>query len=208
MLRWSLTSLFFASLLFLAAPLHSGCPDPPREKTVWNYDGGLQMVTDGTVPNGPCFRLTGRLTAADFFTNLRRVDSTSGTFYKRGNDIVTGFPDVMHLSFVIYDHPCSFNIEEAGAHAYLTKALISTFRIGFSWKHGMEMRPAQQVSLRKAEAHSIPPYAEGVATRRPERYEGWFEFDVPCKDVPLTDSFVMVLYSVDNRVIARVAGRM
>ena len=208
MFRRFLTTLSIASLLLFAAPLRSGCPDPPREKTVWNYDGGLQMVTDGTVPNGPCFRITGRLTSNDFFTNLRRVDSTSGTFYKRGNDIVTDFPEQMHLSFLIYDHPCSYNIEDAGAHAYLTKALINTFKIGFSWKRGMEMRPARQVSLRKAEAHSLQPFAEGVAAGLPERYEWWFEFDVPSKDVPLTDSFVMVLYSVDNRVIARVAGRM
>jgi hypothetical protein len=208
MFRRSLTSVSFAGFLFFAEPLHSGCPDPPRDKTVWNYDGGLQMVTDGAVPNGPCFRLTGRLSSDDFFTNLRRVDSTKGTIYRRGNDIVTEFPDVLRLSFVIYDHPCSYNIEDANAHAYLTKALVNSFRIGFSWKHGMEMRPARQVSLKRAEGHLLTPYDHGLAEQLPERYEWWFEFEVPSKDVPLTDSLVLVLYSPSGHVIARVAGRM
>jgi hypothetical protein len=208
MFRRSFTSLTFTGVLLLVAPVRSGSASPPRDKTVWSYDGGLQMVTDGNVPNGPCFRLTGRLTSEDFFTNLRRVDSNSGTIYRRGNDVITEFPEVMHLSFVIYDHPCSYNIEDIGAHAYLTKAMVSSFRIGFSWKRGMEMRPARQVSLKKAEGHLLTPYDQGVTEQLPQRYEWWFEFDVPSKDVPLTDSLVLVLYSPNGHVIARVAGRM
>ena len=93
MLRRSLISLSCAAFLLVAAPMRSGSPDPLRDRTTWNYDGGLLMVTDGEVPNGPCFHLFGRLTADEFFTNLRRVDTSSGTVYKRGNDVITEFPE-------------------------------------------------------------------------------------------------------------------
>ena len=56
------------------------------------------MMTDGAVPAGPCFRLTGRATAPDFFENLRREDSDLGTLIHRGHDIVTEFPARLHLS--------------------------------------------------------------------------------------------------------------
>jgi hypothetical protein len=71
-------SLFsVACLLLLAATPQVGDAQPPREKSVWNYDGGVQLVTDGAIANGPCFRLTGRLRAPQFFDNLRRVDTNS-----------------------------------------------------------------------------------------------------------------------------------
>lgn len=212
MFHRSLTCAALLSVFLFSAPLRSGSADPPgvHEKTVWNYDGGLLIVTDGNVPNGgPCFRLTGRLTSDDsFFDNLRRVESTTGTFYKRGNDVITEFPERMRLSFLIYDHPCAGELQQTGTRSYLTKALISTFRIGFSWKRGMEMRPAKEIQLKRAEAHQIPSFAHGMVADLPEHYEWWFEFDVPSKEIPLTDSLVLVIYAADGHAIARVAGRM
>ena len=38
-------------------------PKAVHGKTVWNYDGGIDLVTDGSIPGGPCFRLNGRVTA-------------------------------------------------------------------------------------------------------------------------------------------------
>src|ERR1700757_4787580 len=84
---------------------------PNRERNIWNYDGGLQMMTDGSVSSGPCFRLDGRATAPGYFENLKRVDTSSGTVIHRGNDIVTEFPSQLHLSFLMYDLPCEQKIE-------------------------------------------------------------------------------------------------
>ena len=206
--RRTIICLSLGCLLFLAVPLPSGRANPTREKTVWNYDGGVFLVTDGNVPDGPCFRLTGRLTAENFFDNLRRVDGDSGTLYRRGNEIVTEFPDRMHLSFVLYDRPCMHSLQQAGARLYLTNAVISKFRIGFSWKRGMEMRPAREIKLNKAERHPVGEFPQVQAENLPQLYEWWFSFDVPSKDVPLTDSLVLIIYSTEGRIIARVAARM
>ena len=210
MFRHSIFSLSLGCLLLLVAPAPSGWAHASREKekTIWNYDGGVQLVTDGNVPDGPCFRLTGRLTAENFFDNLRRVDTTTGTLYRRGNDVVTEFPERMNLSFVLYDHPCPHTLQPAGTRVYLTKAMITKFRVGFSWKHGMEMRPAKEIVLKSAEAHPILNYAHDLTQDMPQRYEWWFDFDVPSKGVPLTDSLVLQIYQPDGHIIARVAARM
>ena len=210
MLRRSIVCLSFGCLLLLAIPVPSGWAHPPREKekTVWNYDGGLQLVTDGNIPEGPCFRLTGRLTAQEFFDNLRRVDSTTGTLYRRGNDVVSEFPDRMNLNFVLYDHPCPHAMQEGGSGVYLTRAMMLSMRFGFAWKHGMEMRPVKEITLKAAEGHPIANYASEIKEGMPQRYEWWFDFDVPSKGVPLTDSLVIQIYQPDGHIIARVAARM
>ncbi|MFI5098723.1 MAG: hypothetical protein ACHQT6_12190, partial [Candidatus Acidiferrales bacterium] len=96
--------LFFslAGLLLLAAaaPAAFAQAKPTQskhEKTVWNFDGGISLITDGSIPDGPCFRLTGRMFAPEFFENLKRVDSELGTVYRRGNDVVSVFPEKMQL---------------------------------------------------------------------------------------------------------------
>ncbi len=204
----SLTCLTLACLLLLAAPLRSGSANPPKERTVWNYDGGILIATDGSIKSGPCFRLSGRLFSEDFFDNLRRVDSTTGTLFRRGNDIITEFPETMRLTFVMFDIPCLNSLQPAATRIYLTKAAITSMRLGFAWKRGMEMRPAKEIALKKAEAHPIANYAHELTVDMPQRYEWWFDFDIPSKGVPLTDSLVLILYSPEGHIIARVAGRL
>jgi hypothetical protein len=201
-------SLILAVLLLLypSAPLLLAEPD--REKTVWNYDGGLQMMTDGQVASGPCFRINGRATARDYFVNLKRVDTNTGTFFRRGNEIVTEFPAVLHLSFLMYDFPCDIQIQNAGSRVYLTKALVSTLRLSFYWKHGLAMRPAPGIEPRHYETRQVMPYAAAIADQMPERFEWEFEFDVPSTGVPVTDSLVMVVRTPDGHIAARAAARM
>jgi hypothetical protein len=208
MVRRHLIYLSIACLLFLTVPTSPGWANPPRGKTVWNYDGGILLATDGEIPNGPCFRLGGHLTADNFFQNFRREDSTSGTIYLRGNEVLTKFPDTMHLRIYVYDQPCENGLRATGTRTYLTKSIMTSMRVSFSWKHGMELRPAREVKLKNAEAHPIMPYALDQAKDLPERYEWMFEFEVPSKGEPLTDSLVIVLTNPSNRILARVAARL
>src|SRR5208337_3811936 len=102
--RTAFRSLAVLLLLAAVAPFvcaQSKQTQPKHEKTVWNFDGGISLITDGSVPDGPCFRLTGRMFAPEFFENLKRVDSELGTIYRRGNDVVSVFPEKMHLQFMM-----------------------------------------------------------------------------------------------------------
>jgi hypothetical protein len=200
--------LAIACLLFLAAPLPSGSANPPRGKTVWNYDGGISVATEGQIPNGPCFRLAGHMTAGSFFDNFRREDSTSGTLYRRGSDVVTEFPERMKLKLMVYDWPCEEGLKQTGTRMYLNRAMISSMRVSFSWKHGMEVRPAHEIKLTNAVAHPLDPYAVELAKELPERFEWLFDFDVPSKGVPLTDSLVIIFTNPSGRILARFAARL
>jgi len=204
-------SLAVLLLLAAAAPVAFAQPKQTQskhEKTVWNFDGGISLITDGSIPDGPCFRLTGRMFAPEFFENLKRVDSELGTVYRRGNDVVSVFPEKMQLHFMMYDMPCSDQLQAAGTRVYLTRSLMETLWLSFFWKHGMYLRPAKGVALKHLEARPVPAYGAEHASDLPEKYEWWFEFEVPSENVPVTDSLVILVRTGDGYVAARVAARM
>jgi len=204
-------SLAVLLLLSAAAPFALAQPKQTQskhEKTVWNFDGGISLITDGSIPDGPCFRLTGRVFAPEFFENLKRVDSKLGTVYRRGNDVVFVFPEKMQLRFMMYDMPCSDQIQAAGTRVYLTRELMQSLQFSFFWKHGMVLRPAKGVTLKHSEARPVPAYAAAQAQDLPEKYEWWLEFEVPSENVPVTDSLVILVRTANGYVAARVAARM
>jgi hypothetical protein len=204
-------SLAVSLLLVAAATAASAQPkqtQPKHEKTVWNFDGGISLITDGSIPDGPCFRLTGRVFAPEFFENLKRVDSELGTVYRRGNDVVSVFPEKMQLHFMMYDMPCNDQIQAPGTRVYLTRPLMNSLRLSFFWKHGMYLRPAKGVTPKHLEARPVPAYSSEHATDLPEKYEWWLEFEVPSENVPVTDSLVIIVRTADGYVAARVAARM
>ena len=198
-------------MLAATAPLACAQPTqekPKHEKTVWSFDGGISLITDGSLPDGPCFRLTGRMFAPDFFTNLKRVDSELGTIYRRGNDVVSVFPEKMQLAFMIYDLPCNDQIQVTREQVYLTRPLMNSLRLTFFWKHGMYLRPAKGVKPVLMEARPVPAYGAEQAKDLPEKYEWWFEFEVPSENVPVADSLVILVRTADGYIAARVAARM
>ena len=197
-----------AALLLLAAAAPTALAQPKHEKTVWNFDGGISLNTDGSIPDGPCFRLTGRVFAPEFFENLKRVDSELGTIYRRGNDVVSMFPEKMQLHFMMYDLPCSYQIQVTGTQVYLTRSLIESLRLSFFWKHGMYLRPAKGVTPKHVVARPVEAYGAEQAMDLPEKYEWWFEFEVPSENVPVTDSLVILVRTADGHIAARVAARM
>jgi len=199
-----------AALLALPPGLAPAAPPPsPPQKSTWNYDGGLMIMTDGSLPSGPCFRLSGRVTAPNFFENLRREDSKSGTFFHRGHDIVTEFPGKLHVSFVLYDQPCDYSLRPAGARLFLTRSMVSSLRLSFYWKSGLKLRPAAGVAPGRYETRRImPDRVDPAVADLPEMLEWYFEFDVPSDGVPVTDSLVVVLRQPGGKIAARAAARM
>ncbi|GAC1624616.1 MAG: hypothetical protein PVS2B2_11330 [Candidatus Acidiferrum sp.] len=185
-----------------AASANSG-----HEKTVWNYDGGVFISTEGSIPDGPCFKISIRLTAPVFFDNLKRVDVDDHTIFRRGPEILTHFPEKLDLSFSIRDLPCNLQ-QQVTAQSYLTPSAVESLRLSFFWKRGTELRPVQHVSRISSKVDRIPPYATELAKALPEKFEWFSEFDVPGAGVPLTDSLVLIFRSADGKIAARVAARL
>jgi hypothetical protein len=70
------------------------------------------------------------------------------------------------------------------------------------------MRPVTGVVQGYSEIRRVLPYATESTSQLPEKYEWWFEFDLPSAGVPVTDSLVLIMRTPDDRIAARVAARM
>jgi hypothetical protein len=181
------------------------------DKSVWSYEGGLFVMTNGSLLNGPCFRLAGRVTSGDFFDHLKRIDKESGTIFRRGSENVENFPDQLILSFLVHDHydqTCPPREENPGGPKYLTRAMMSSLHLYLYWKRGVELRPVGNVERKYFTVRQIIPQAAARVHDLPEKLEWVYEYVVPSAGVPLTDSLVLVLRDDENHIVARVAARL
>jgi hypothetical protein len=181
------------------------------DKSVWNYEGGLFVMTNGSIPKGPCFRLAGRVTSGDFFDRLKRIDKESGTIFRHGSETVENFPEQLTLSFLVhdwYDRTCPSREENPGAPKYLTRAMMSSLHLYLYWKRGVELRPVGDVERKYFAVRQIIPDAAARVHDLPERLEWAYEYVVPSAGVPLTDSLVLVLRDNEEHIVARVAARL
>jgi hypothetical protein len=204
-----LTARFFALMTVTAIALAAAAPGTvAREKTVWNYDGGIFLETDGTLSNGICFRVAGRVTSGHFFEDLKRIDDKGvDTMFVRGKETVTQFPEQLLLAFTIFDMPCSSKLKETGTRAYLTRSIVSNLHLSLFWKRGVDLRSITDFKPVGFSVRPIFPF-NPEATDVPEKFEWFYELVVPSVGVPLTDSLVLVIRTPEDQVAARVAARM
>jgi len=179
-----------------------------EKQTIWNYDGGVLLETDGTLASGICFRVAGRVTSGHFFDDLKRIDDKGAdTVFRRGKETVTQFPNQLLLSFTIHDLPCSTKLKETGTRTYLTREIVSNLHLSLFWKRGLELRPLTGFKPVGFSVQPIFPF-NTEAQDLPERLEWFYELTIPSAGVPLTDSLVLIIRSADDHVAARVAARM
>lgn len=179
-----------------------------HEKTIWNYNGGVFFQTDGSLPNGVCFRISGRMNSQDFFDNLKRVDSEESTIFRRGSETVTQFPESVIVSFALRDQSCLSGVQQVGTRATMTQKMVDNLRLSIYWKHGVDLRPAKNSKLLNVRVAHINPYATVLAAELPPRYEWSYDLSVSSAGVPLSDSLVFVFRTPDGRIAARVAARL
>jgi len=179
-----------------------------KEKTVWNYNGGVLFITDGTLPNGVCFRVYGRMTSEHFFDHLQRIDTEEGTVFRQGTETVTNFPEAVIVSYAIRDQLCPSGMQQVGTRRYLTEEMIEKLSLSLYWKHGVELRVVNNSKLLDAQIDRISPYAASLAADLPRRYEWSYELEVPSAGVALSDGLAFVFRTPDGRIAARVAARL
>src|SRR5208282_378071 len=200
-----------ASFVFLPASAQSQKKTKHPKKDdpkIENYYGGVFLIGDGGIPNGPCFRINGRVTSAEFFNYLKSYDSNDGTVFRLGTDEVTQFPDKILLSLTIRDQPCSTGLQPVGTGVYLTQETMGSLKLSLYWKHGVDLRPAGKAVVVHFSVDPIEPYATELAAELPKRYLWSYEFGIPAGGVPLTDSLVLIFRTPDGHIAARVAARL
>ena len=206
----------FALLLFLGLvpgasarqAKHKKPEKQDKDRNVWSYDGGVFFETDGSLPNGVCFRVHGQMTSGDFFNGLRRIDTDQTTVFQRGIETVTEFPDSVMIVFSIRDQLCLPGVQQVGTRPYLTGKMIDELRLAIYWKHGVDLSPVKGVKEVNSRVDRIQPYATSLAADLPARYEWSYQLVVPSAGVPLMDSLAFVFRTPDGRIAARVAARL
>jgi hypothetical protein len=205
--------IIFAAFILCSQPVLATA-QKSREKpkriprTVWNFEGGVFLETDGSLSDSTCFRLAGRMVAKDFFDDLKRVDDDDGTVFLRGKESITEFPERVKLMFVIRDHPCPSQLHDITGRVYLTREMMSKLRLSLFWKRGVELRPVEDFKVTFFDVRPIPPYATELSAELPERLQWSYELDIGSAGVPLTDGLVLIFRREDGRIAARVAARL
>lgn len=210
-----LLSALLAALLLVGTGSSKG-QDPQKTKKkqkavrndVLNFDGGIVFETDGSLSEQTCFRVTGKVTAPDFFDKFERIDTGQGTEYRSGQTIVTEFPKELRVSFVIFDLPCASQLEQPIPRRYLTMDMMKSLRFQFYWKRGIELRRIDDLKQVSATAEPIEPYNTEIKEELPKRYRWFIDFSIPSAGVPLTDRLVLIIKAPDDRKVARVAARL
>lgn len=208
--RISCMALAAIFLLPLASSASQKKHKPPKKEApkIENYYGGVFFIGDGGIPNGPCFRMKGRVTAGDFFDQLKSYGTDDGTTFRVGTEAVTMFPEKILLSLNVRDQPCGYGLQPVGTGAYLTQQTMSSLHLSLYWKHGVDMRPAGKISLVRFSVDPIDAYTDTVAEDLPKRYEWSYELKIPSAGVPLTDSLVLIFRTSSGQMVARVAARL
>jgi hypothetical protein len=188
------------------APAKKAAKVPKR--TVWNLDGGAFFITDGHLENGSCFRLSGQVTAPDFFDGLRRVDTDEGTTYFLRDQIVTEFPDEIFVTLHLLDAPCSLDLKDTAVRPPITAEIISTLRLNFYWKAGVAMRPVESSRRTASSIRRLTPYSAQAAEELAPRFEWNYSFIIQSAGVPLNNDLVFIIEDEDHKIAARTAARL
>jgi hypothetical protein len=190
-------------------------PETPQKKspkvpkrTVWNLDGGVFFATDGHLENGSCFRLSGGVTAPDFFDGLRRIDTDDGTTYLLNKKPVTEFPDELLLTMHLLDYPCSRDLKDTAVRPPLTPELIGSLRLHFYWKDGVALRPVEGSKRTNASVTRLVPFATEANDELAPRFQWTYTFSIQSAGVPLTNDLVLIIESEDHKIAARTAARL
>jgi len=202
-----------AAGLLLVPGSNAGQEQQKRKKKtvrndVLNFDGGIVFETDGSISEQTCFRVTGRVTAPEFFDKFERIDTEQGTEYRSGQTIVKEFPEEVLVSFVIFDMPCASQLQQPSPRRYLTMDMMKSLRFLFYWKRGIELRRIENLKHENATAEPVEPYNTESKEELPKRFRWFIDFTIPSAGVPLTDRLVLIIRTPDDRRVARVAARL
>jgi len=212
---FSCSALFLAAAFALAAAAGAALAAQkspkdlkPLKRTVWNLEGGAFFATDGRIPNGPCFRMTGQVAAPEFFDGLKRIDDENGTKYLRAAEEVTEYPPRLNVSILLHDFPCSFLLKSKTFEPPLTKEDVGKLKLKLYWKHGLELRPVTRLLDRRIYIRTLEPNIKPDANDLPERYEWNLALEVPGEGVPIEDSLVITFETSQGEIVARTSARL
>ena len=152
----------------------------------------LEELSDGT-----CILFRTFFVSDRFFFDFRRIETTVGTKFKKAGKPVEFFPEHLILDLEANVYKCGKDNPIQHSPLDFKSELMKSLTFRAQWKRVFDLRPAQIVA---------------VQTRGPSKAlfaNRWEYFlDVPTRDVPLGDSFIIDVLDRNGETIRRLSARL
>jgi hypothetical protein len=149
-----------------------------------------------------CLMIGARAVGGDFFKGLQAHKDGKRRTFKRHRKAVKSFPEQLIVKIVAGVDRCTGKSTLACDRCdfKLDDEFMKSLQIDAFWKHGFDTRKAEIGVLREE-------VSDDLATIEPSASLWKYEFPVNSKDVPLTESLLIVLHAPDGRIVSRLSGK-
>jgi hypothetical protein len=130
---------------------------------------------------------------APLFEGLERVETPSGTEFRRSKETVKNFPEIVEVQLWAKPYGCksaSWKVQPKDLGA----DILNSMAFEVFWKHDTELRPAQIISSNRKHFAGANQW--------------FFLIQVRSSEVPLSDHLVLSILTADGTQLTRLSGRL
>jgi hypothetical protein len=165
------------------------------------YDGVVDFGAQLLHLDDGCLSVDGTVASGSFFKDLKRIDFGGQPEYRRGDSVVTVYPESLTTSIRIVADQCTAALSNSPLSAFNGDSYSLTFEV--EWKDGMHLRPA---ALSPAVARCL---ASRVMTdpRKDSTFPAIMcQMTVDSKGVPLDNHLIVSVFSSDGTRLTRLSA--
>jgi len=178
--------------LLLATTGTGGTNQDTTERLVMAFAGVGEI-------DGNSVAIRGQVGPANFFENLRSIDSKNGTVFRNSDGEVRFFPDRITVTLFIIG-PFTKRARDSGPDAQYMEGI----KFKAEWKRGVERRPVQAFRQLKVSVTEPPDAFLSRVIK-----ECWvYEFVIEDSEVPISDHLILDVTSPENKRLARLSAHL
>ena len=162
----------------------------PSQRT--KYGASIPMSSEQVSLDGFCVNFNASMNSSEF-NGLERVETASGTVFRRSKKVVSKFPDVIGVQVWAIPYLCNSR-DRSKQPKDLGMDAVDALTFRFSWKHDFELRPAQTIDSKKMHF--------------PKSNIWLFYSQVKGTEIPLTDHLILHILSEEGTERAKLSGRL
>jgi len=183
---------FLAGLLPVAAQA--------RAKNNQTYDGAVSFGSQLLYLDEGCLSVDGAIASGSFFENLKRSDSGILPEYRKGNELVTEYPESLTASIRIIGNQCN---AASGAHSPIFNGDSYTLSFEVDWKNGFELSRVPVTARCAGSSVLINPSGDGDIITAPLLT---CQLTVASKGVPLANHLIVSVLGSDGKLLTRLSA--
>jgi len=173
---------------------------PARTRNNQTYDGVVNFGSQLLYLDEGCLSVDGAIASGSFFENLKRSDSGVQPEYRKGNELVTEYPESLTASIRIIGNQCN---EASGAHSPIFNGDSYSLSFEVNWKNGFELSRAPVVARCVGSSVLTNPSGDGDIITAPLLT---CQLTVASKGVPLANHLIVSVLASDGKLLTRLSA--